>query len=141
MDSPGTLLALATLGVVAGSLAGMLLWRRRALVRRVGSFACHWSSLPASAGTQVPGIAQYATGRLDWWRLASLSPRPVRSWSRDRLQLVERVDLAEVDPRGRPMVRLTCRHDHEEFALTMSSSAHVGLVFWLEAGPRRARAL
>ncbi|MCV2394079.1 DUF2550 domain-containing protein [Actinotalea sp. M2MS4P-6] len=131
-------LSLALIAVVV--LTGLLMSRRRTLARRVGSFICVWSPSKVPAA-RAPGIAQYATGRLEWWRLVSLSPRPSETWDRDRLELIEWEELDEVDAMGRSLVVTQCRHGEESFALTMSSAAYAGLVSWLESRPRRARAL
>lgn len=131
-------LGLALLAVVV--LTGALLSRRHTLTRRVGSFVCVWSpaGMPAA---RAPGIAQYATGRLEWWRVVSLSPLPAETWDRDLLEVLEWEELNEVDALGRPLVTAACRHGEEGFSLTMSAPAYAGLVSWLEARPRRARAL
>jgi len=114
-------------------VAGLYVSRVRTLALRPGSFSCR---LRLAGGPGAPGIARYGPARLVWWRTLSLSPRPARMWLRERLDLVERVTLAEVDELGRPMVLVRCRHDDEEFELMMSAAAHTGLVSWVEAGPR-----
>jgi len=138
---PGTLLALGALLLVLAGLAAALVWRRRVIARRPGSFACLWSALPETQGSRVPGIAQFGHKRLAWFRVVSLSPRPVHSWSREALETLDRRPLDQVDHRGRPIVRVHCRHEGQEFVLVMSASAYAGLVSWLEAGPRRLQAL
>jgi len=114
-------------------VAGLYVSRVRALTLRVGSFPCR---LRTAGGPGAPGVARYGTARLVWWRMLSLSPRPADTWRRDRLDLVERVALDEVDDLGRSMVLVSCRHDGEEFELMMSAAAYSGLVSWVEAGPR-----
>ncbi|MDO8108267.1 DUF2550 family protein [Isoptericola sp. b441] len=133
---------LVGLGVllVALLLLAALIVRQRALTHRVGSFGCRWAPDPALPLVRTSGMAAYGTGRLDWWRLVSLARRPSRSWSRDRLEIIERHEVPETDDRGRPMVQVHCRHESEEFLLTMTSPAYAGLVSWLEARPRRSRA-
>lgn len=140
MHVPGTLLALGALLLVLVGLAAALASRRRVIARRPGSFACLWSALPDTAGSRVPGIAQFGHKRLAWFRVLSLSPRPVHSWCRDALETLEREPLDEVDARGRALVRVHCRHEGQVFVLVMSASAYAGLVSWLEAGPRRLQA-
>lgn len=137
MGDPGIWLGLAALAA-ALALVGALATRQRRLIHRVGSFACSWAAGDAQL-SGVPGIAQYGTGRLDWWRSVSLAPRPARSWTREGLEVVERRELSEADDRGRPLVRVSCRHAGERFTLTMSAPAYAGLVSWLEARPRRIR--
>lgn len=137
MDGPGIWLGLAAL-LAALALVAALATRQRRLIRRVGSFTCCWAAGAAQLAG-VPGVAQYGTGRLDWWRSVSLLPRPARSWSREQLEVVQRQELSEHDERGRLLVRVSCRHGAETFTLTMSAPAYAGLVSWLEARPRRIR--
>jgi hypothetical protein len=127
--------------VIAAGLLMVLIVRQRRLAHRVGSFSCLWSSDPDTPIDGVPGIAQYGAGRLDWWRIVSLAGRPAQTWSRDRLEVLERRNASATDDRGRPLVRLRCGHGEEQFSLTMSTAAYAGLVSWLEARPRGARAL
>lgn len=139
MHEPVALVVLGLVLLTVALLAAMLLLRRRALARRVGSFICVWSP-PDMPVAGVPGISQYATGRLVWWKVVSLSFTPAKVWSRDELTLLSREELGEVDPWGRPIVRARCLHREDTFCLTMSENAYSGLVSWLEARPRRARA-
>lgn len=139
MVEPGLLLGLGLLLVALVLLLG-LISRQRQLTHRVGAFGCRYVADPETPLLAVPGVAGYGTGRLDWWRLVSLSARPARTWSRDRLKVVGSQELGDVDDRGRPLLVVRCRHDTEEFALTMTTQAYAGLVSWLEARPRRARA-
>ncbi len=140
MHEPVAVVVLGIALIIVVVLTGVLLYRRHTLTRRVGSFVCVWSphGVPAA---RAPGVARYATGRLEWWRVISLSPLPAETWERDRLELVDWEELDEVDALGRSLVTAQCRHGDEAFALTMSSAAYSGLVSWLEARPRRARAL
>lgn len=130
--------ALGVLLLAAVTVAGLYLSRQRTLSRRVGSFACAFRDAPGGepAGSVTAGIAQYATGRLIWWRTLSLAPRPARSWSRSDLVVLDRDPLAETDELGRPLLRVRCGHRGTTFDLTMSEPAFAGLVSWLEAGPR-----
>ena len=111
--------------------------RQRTLSRRVGSFTCLHRTDAAVDVVWTVGTAQYAAGRLDWWRAVSLSPRPAHSWSREDLTLLERRPLGHEDHAGRPIVLVHCRHRGEVFDLSMSDQACGGLVSWLESGPRR----
>lgn len=146
MEAIGALvLGVLLLGAVL--VAFLYLSRQRALAHRVGSFACglrpddpeggaSGGGAPGAGRHWAPGIAQYASGRLLWWRAHSLAPRPAHSWSRSQLTLVERIALDTVDDQGRAMLLVRCRHGDEHFQLTMSVPACAGLVSWLEAGPR-----
>ena len=114
-------------------LAGMLLWRIRALGHRVGSFECalregeHWHA----------GIATYSRATLDWHRVVSLSPRPSRRWSRMELELLERRQR-QIEGRPSRVVEMHCRYQGAEFYLAAQDSALDGLVSWLEALPPRS---
>jgi hypothetical protein len=126
----GVVLLLVAVGVL-----GLFLSRQTTLSGRVGSFTCGLRSLDAGAAWSS-GIAQYGTGRLLWWRVLSLAPRPARSWRRTELALLERSDTGERDQRGQRVLRVRCRHAEETFELMMSEAACAGLVSWLESGPR-----
>jgi len=125
-----TLLAVGTLLLVLAVL--LLAYRRRlgTLTGRVGSFVCGLRP-EQGHGEPVAGVAQYGVGRLDWWRSASLSPRPARTWSRRDLVLTSRVE--DVHRPGKVLVR--CEHLGETFELSLSREACAGLVSWLEAAP------
>lgn len=107
-------------------------YRRRLgmLTSRVGSFECGLRP-EHGHGEPVSGIAQYGVGRLDWWRTASLSPRPARTWDRRGLEVERRVD----DPHRPGKVLVRCRHGAEQFELSLSRAACAGLTSWLEAAP------
>lgn len=138
MEAVAALLGLGALLLVLVLVTGLYVSRQRALTQRVGSFRCLVRHEPPPVAGWTPGIAQYATGRLVWWRTLSLSPRPARTWNRSDLTLVGRVALDEVDDDGQPLVLVHCRHGEQSFQLSMSVAACSGLVSWLEAGPRRA---
>ncbi len=114
-------------------LAGLLLWRIRALGHRVGSFECalregeHWHA----------GIATYSRATLDWHRVVSLSPRSSRRWSRTGLELLERRQR-QIEGRPSLIVEMHCRHEGTEFHLAAQDGALDGLVSWLEALPPRS---
>lgn len=127
-----TVAVLLALGLVLGAS------RLRTLSRRVGSFQC--GARPARP--QAPwsaGIAQYGVGRIDWWRCWSLSPRPARTWHRDRLSVTGRTPLDQAGQPDQYLVR--CRYDDVDFELTMSAGAYAGLASWLESAPPGRRGL
>lgn len=128
------LVVLAALLLAAVCVLVLYLTRQRTLSRRVGSFGCGLRDDGSVAW--VSGTAQYATGRLLWWRSLSLAPRPEHSWSRAELDLLERVLLEETGDDGLPLLLVRCIHRGRPFELTMSVQACAGLVSWLEAGPR-----
>ncbi|MFC4555964.1 DUF2550 family protein [Georgenia faecalis] len=127
------LLALLLVVVLAGAL---LLWRARALGRRVGSFEC----ARRIDGAWRSGIASYGAGRLDWHRLVSLSWHPAARWRRRDLVLVG------WDQRVRPggpshvvEARFACAD--ATFELAMRAEAFAGMTSWLEATPPSERGL
>lgn len=130
---PGLLTWLVVLGVllVLGAAVAVVYRRRLGmLTSRVGSFTCGVRP-ERGHGEPVSGIAQYGVGRLDWWRTASLSPRPARTWDRQCLEVELRVE----DPHRPGKVLVRCRHGVDEFELSLSRAACAGLVSWLEAAP------
>jgi hypothetical protein len=139
MDALATLLGLGLLLAALVVVAGLFLSRQRTLTHRVGSFGCLLRQTGPRGWT--PGVAQYGSGRLLWWRSLSLAPRPAHTWPREKLEVLERSPYPGRDELGRPLVAVRCRIDDEEFTLSMSAAAYAGLVSWLEAGPRCLRAL
>ena len=133
-------LALVAVLCVVGGLGGLLWYRQRTLSRRVASFSCLLRDA-APEGPWRAGVAQYGAGRLMWWTSLSLSPRPARTWSRIRLDLLERTPLDQADELGRPLLQVRCRHLEEVFDLIDSAPACAGLVSWLESAPRQVRRL
>jgi len=130
-----TLVEVAVCLVVLGAAGTLAMGasRLRTLSGRVGSFVCGARPEQPAGGAWVAGIAQYGSGRLDWWRSWSLSPRPARSWLRTEFRVTGRVPL---DGAGRPGLYLVrCQHLDTEFELTMSFEAYAGLTSWLEAAP------
>ncbi|MDT0166968.1 DUF2550 domain-containing protein [Actinotalea sp. AC32] len=136
MDVLAALLGVGALLLVAATVVGLFLSRQSTLSGRVGSFSCGLRADDGDEGAWTSGIAQYATGRLVWWRVLSLAPRPARTWSRTELTLAERIATDEVDHHGQALVRVRCAHGDESFQLLMTEPACAGLVSWLESGPR-----
>jgi hypothetical protein len=126
--------------LVGVSLLVMYASRRRGLGHRVGSFACRVQRGGEARTARTMGVAHYGVGRLTWYRGFSLSPRPVHTWNRSELEILRRKKLGPVAGAVVPLVRLRCRYRGDEFVLTVSRAAALGLTSWTEAGPsRRAR--
>jgi hypothetical protein len=127
------LAALVAVGLVA---AGMLLVRTRMLLGRRGAFEC--ARLSRGARRWASGIGVFSPGRLEWYRLLSLSPRPAWSGPRSRLRVVERTIRVE---RGRPtsVVELTCACERDAITLAMREQVAAGFVSWVEAAPPEGR--
>jgi len=122
-------IGLLVLLLVATGLGAL---RLRALSRRVGSFECGVRRAGAPGSPWVAGIAHYGVGRIDWWRLWSVSLRPARTWSRYDLAIEGREPLAGDGPETY-LVR--CTYRGQDLELTMSKGAYEGLASWLEAAP------
>jgi hypothetical protein len=133
---PGVVwIALAIVAAIALVLA-LGASRLRALSHRVGSFSCN--ARASGQDSWTAGIAQYAVGRIEWWRCWSLSPRPARTWHRERLELVGR---EEFDGDGPQRYLVRCRYDGLDFELDLASGDYFGLASWLEAAPPGRRDL
>lgn len=131
---PGWLTWLVVLGALTLVVGGFVVFYRKrlgTLTGRVGSFVCGLRP-EQGHGEPVAGVAQYGVGRLDWWRSASLSPRPARTWQRGELLVTSRTE----DPHRPGRVLVRCEHRGDEFELSLTDAACAGLVSWLEAGPR-----
>lgn len=131
-------------------MSGLLLWleivsaavlvvvfaflaRRVYLARTVGSFDC--SIRPAQgAGGWAIGVARYGSGRLDWFRVFSLSPRPSRVFHRDRLEIIGRRTPEGVNTLAGDLI-VRCRYEVEDLDFAMSTNAYLGLSSWAEAAP------
>lgn len=106
--------------------------RVRRIAGRVGSFECALRRPRARDWTS--GIACFGAGRVDWYRLVSLSGRPSRSWRRERLEVLQRERRPRPGGEGHVM-EVRCRYDGEEFDLAMVRESFAGLVSWLESAP------
>lgn len=135
-DVPVVPLALvAALALLLVAVAGLFTVRRLLLSRAVGSFDC--SLRRPGAGTWSIGVARYAQGRLDWFGIFSLSPRPAHCWAQSAIGVVGRrpaegPEVYAVLP-GSVIVR--CRAGDADIELAMSQDAYTGFASWLEAAP------
>lgn len=125
---------LLTLGAV---LVVVLLFavRVRRVANRVGSFEC--ALRPVGQRDWTSGIANYGSGRIDWYRLVSLRLRPSRSWRRERLEIVGRARRPAAGGAGH-VIEVRCAYDGVQFDVAMVDSALAGVVSWLEAAPPRS---
>jgi uncharacterized protein DUF2550 len=132
IDSIGGLLVLVLLYGVA------LIVRRRVLSRHGGTFEVSYRVRPERAGRGwLLGLGRYSGETLQWFRIFSLSPRPKRSWPRDRLTYAGRRDPAGVEQMSlyADHVVIICRSPEGEVELAMRPSSLMGFQSWLEAGP------
>lgn len=118
--------------------AAALIVRRRVLARHGGTFELSYRHRADRPGRGwLLGLGRYSGDTLEWFRIFSLSPRPKRVWSRDRLNYagrrspvgVEEISLYD----GHVVVALT--HAGEPLEIAMSEASMTGFSAWLEAGP------
>jgi hypothetical protein len=107
--------------------------RVRRLAHRVGSFECAFR--PAGRKDWTSGIAVFGVGRVDWYRLVSLSLRPTRSFARESLEVGSRVHRPSNG--GGQVMEIRCRLEGEDVELAMKRESLAGLVSWLESAPPR----
>lgn len=129
----GTAVFLIVLGV------GGFVLRRFMLTRSMGTFDCSMRNESAhhAAGAWMPGVARYEHDRLDWFRVFTMSPRPSRSLTRARLEILERrgPERAELHAVLPGWVVVRCAYGPLTLELAMSEPAYNGLATWLESGP------
>lgn len=138
VDSIGVLLLLVLLYGVG------LVVRRRWITRNGGTFELShrgWAASdegrPASGRGWVLGLGRYSGGALEFFRIFSLSPRP--------MQVLDRGDLVydgQREPTGTEALSLyaghvvvACHSSAGEFELAMTPEAVTGFLSWLEASP------
>ena len=138
VDSIGVLLLLVVLYALA------LVLRRRWITRDGGTFELSHRLVAAAADESgragrgwVLGLGRYSGPQLEFFRIFSLSPRP--------LHVVERGDIGydgQRDPVGAEAhalyaghVVVACRSSAGEFELAMAPEAVTGFLSWLESAP------
>ncbi|WP_418607106.1 DUF2550 family protein [Georgenia sp. SUBG003] len=121
------------LALVAVLLLALFAVRVRRLAHRIGSFEC--ALRPPGRRDWTSGIAVFGVGRVDWYRLVSLSLRPDRTFARADLEVRERVHRS---PDGKGQVtEIRCGQPGKEVDLAMRRDSLAGLVSWLESAPPR----
>jgi Protein of unknown function (DUF2550) len=138
VDSIGVLLLLVLLFGLC------LVFRRRWITRHGGTFELshrvrsgaddEWRR---SGRGWVLGLGRYSGGRLEFFRIFSLSPRPK--------DVMDRGDLTydgQRDPVGTEAhslyaghVIVSCHSSSQEFELAMTAEAVTGFLSWLESAP------
>jgi hypothetical protein len=126
---------LALLVAFAVLVAALFTVRRFLISGTVGSFDCSLRRSGASGWTV--GVARYGQGRLDWFRIFSLSPRPSRAWPQSALSVVgqRHADGGEVFAVLPGALVVQCRVGDDDMELAMSQDAYVGFTSWIEAAP------
>ncbi|MFC7406301.1 DUF2550 family protein [Georgenia alba] len=126
-------LVVAAVAVVVVTVVVLFQVRVHRLDRRVGSFEC---AVKCGGKDWSGGVAVYGVGRVQWYRLVSLSLLPARTFVRERLELSERRGGLDEE-----FVEVRCRYEGEEVDLAMRRESLAGLVSWLEAAPPRGEPL
>lgn len=121
------------LALVAVLLLILFVVRVRRLAHRIGSFEC--ALRPAGRREWTSGIAVFGVGRVDWYRLVSLSMRPDRTFARGDLEVRERVHRASGG--ANQVSEIRCGLPGGEVHLAMRRESLAGLVSWLESAPPR----
>ena len=115
-----------------------LVLRRRWIARGGGTFELSFRVRSVKAGRGwVLGLGRYSGEALEFYKIFSLSPRPMRVLDRVGLEYVEQREPigAEVQSLYVDHVIVTCRSPTESFELAMTASAATGFLAWLEAAP------
>ena len=120
-----------------------LLLRRRWLSRRRGTFELSLRARPAGGprgrvtGGWVLGLGRYSGNDLQFYRIFSLSPRPLQVLRRDQLEYAGQ----RPPTRGESQllysghVIIACVDGDGAVELALSPEALTGFVAWLEAAP------
>lgn len=112
--------------------------RRYVLTRSLGTFDCSLRRESGhAAGGWMLGVARYEADRLDWFRIFTMSPRPLRTLARGRLLIIERrwPDDHETDAVMPNSVIVRCAYGGAVLELAMSELAYNGFLTWLESAP------
>jgi hypothetical protein len=115
-----------------------LVVRRRVLSRHGGTFELSYRARTVRTGRGwVLGIGRYSGDELQWFRIFSLSPRPLRSWDRRGLAFHSRRDPEGVEQMSlyNDHVVVTCTTPTGPVELAMSIGSLTGFQAWLESGP------
>jgi len=137
VDSIGVLLLLVLLYGLS------LVVRRRWITRDGGTFELSHrvrSGTEADRGSGrgwVLGLGRYSGGTLEFFRIFSLSPRPLRVLERGDLTYDGQREArgAEAHSLYAGHVVVSCRSSTEEFELAMAPEAVTGFLSWMEAAP------
>jgi hypothetical protein len=136
VDSLGTLLLLVLLYGLG------LVVRRRWITRNGGTFELSHRALPGSSDRRagrgwVLGLGRYSGGMLEFFRIFSLFPGPLRVLERGELRYE-----GQRSPEGTEAhslyaghVIVICRDSSGAFELAMAPEAVTGFLSWLEASP------
>ena len=129
-----TFAILAAALLLVAMVVGAMGLRRFHLQRALGTFD---ASISTARGHWMMGVCRYAEGELEFMRLFSVSPSPLRRFLRSSLELrgwrqPGEAEVSRVQP-GSIIVSLD--YDGETVLLAMDYGSYTGLSTWLEAGP------
>jgi hypothetical protein len=135
LDGTGVVLVFILLFGIA------LIVRRRVLARHGGTFELSHRVRTDKAGRGwVLGLGRYTNTSLEWFRIFSINPRPMRVWDRGDLTYAGRRNPGGVEQLSlypdHIVIRCTSRAGDLELAL--SQEALMGFQAWLEAAPPSA---
>lgn len=114
--------------------------RRRWLSSRGGVFDCAMR-LRLDQPAWMLGLARYEGDALEWYRVFSMSPRPKLVARRGEIETLGRRQPSDVEAlalyASSEVVRLRIlREDTHQVELAMTTDSLMGMLSWLEAGPR-----
>lgn len=127
----------AAVGVVVVALL-LLAVRRRVLLRPAGAIDMSMRTrFGRMGGGWALGVGRYTGDDLLWYRLFTLTPKPARTLSRRRLQVIGRrlPTGAESWAVQAGAVIVECRDESGPVQLAMSAGAVTGFLSWLESAP------
>jgi len=132
-------LSAAVLGglvALAAVLVALFLVRRWVLARKVGSFDCSLRKDPApDKGGWMLGVARYEADRLDWFKVFGLSPRPLRTLSRTKLEVLETRRARRGEGNVGAGVLVHCGYGGATLDFVMSEPDYNGFAAWIESAP------
>ncbi len=116
----------------------VLVARRRAISRHGGTFELSFRARTTRTGRGwLLGLGRYSGESLEWFRIFSVSPRPMRTWQRGDLRYDGRREPEGVEQMSLypDHLVIACRGPEGEVELAMSPSSLTGFQSWLESRP------
>lgn len=117
--------------VVTLLVAALFLVRAYNLMRRPGMFDCQLAESPD--WTVREGWGVFRSGELAWYALASLSPCPVRHWSRGELEILSSQRMERAG--GVPVRSIEVRAHGLRYVFYVHEGSAAALRSWVESSP------